>query len=263
MNADYHVHTNYSDDSTVLMEDMIQHGIDIGLDEICFTEHVDYGTKTDLNCDYEKYFEELFILKHTYQNQISIKAGMEFGIQTHTIDKFEEDFKKYPFDFIILSNHQIDDKEFWKFEYQDDKTQEEYNKNYYTEILKVVKQYKNYSVLGHLDVIKRYDKEGEYPDEHVLPIIKEIFEQIIKDGKGIEINTASFRYGLSDLTPSRAILKLYKEMGGTIITLGSDTHKLEHLGAHFNEVRKILKEELGFEKYCTFDKMRPIFYIFY
>ena len=81
MNADYHVHTNYSDDSTVLMEDMIQHGIDIGLDEICFTEHVDYGTKTDLNCDYEKYFEELFILKHTYQTLKNNRADPHPNIE--------------------------------------------------------------------------------------------------------------------------------------------------------------------------------------
>ena len=54
MLADYHVHTYYSDDSTCPMEDMVLQGLRCGLDEISFTEHVDYGIKTDLNCDYEK-----------------------------------------------------------------------------------------------------------------------------------------------------------------------------------------------------------------
>ena len=94
MKADYHVHTNYSDDSTELMEDVVKHAIKLKFNEIAFTEHVDYGVKTDLNCNYEEYFKELFKLKEIYKNEITIKAGMEFGMQVHTIDKYEEDFNK-------------------------------------------------------------------------------------------------------------------------------------------------------------------------
>ena len=49
--ADYHVHTQFSDDSETPMEDAVLHAIAVGLGEICFTEHIDYGVKTDLNCD--------------------------------------------------------------------------------------------------------------------------------------------------------------------------------------------------------------------
>ena len=82
---------------------------------------------------------------------------------------------------------------------------------------------------------------------------------MIADGKGIEVNTSSHRYGLNDLTPSRDILKLYKELGGEVITIGSDTHKHEHLGAYILETKKELKK-LGFQYYCTFDQMKPIFH---
>ncbi|MNI86640.1 Histidinol-phosphatase [compost metagenome] len=122
-----------------------------------------------------------------------------------------------------------------------------------------MKNYDDYSVLGHLDMIKRYDNEGEYPFEKVKHIIKEILSLAIKNGKGIEVNTSSFRYALNDLTPSRDILRLYKELGGTIITIGSDAHKEEHLGAKISYVKEELKK-LGFNSFCTFDKMKPIFH---
>lgn len=69
---------------------------------------------------------------------------------------------------------------------------------------------------------------------------------MIQDGKGIEINTSSHRYGLKDSTPSKDILKLYKELGGKIITIGSDSHKPEHLGAYIDEAKELLKE-IGFD----------------
>ncbi len=61
------------------------------------------------------------------------------------------------------------------------------------------------------------------------------------------------------MTPSRSILKLYRELGGEILTIGSDSHKPEHLGAYIAETREELKN-LGFEYFCTFESMRPIFH---
>ncbi|GKU24279.1 histidinol-phosphatase HisJ family protein [Clostridium folliculivorans] len=259
MLADYHMHTSFSDDSDYEMEDAVKKSIAIGLDEICFTEHVDHGVKTDLNCDYEKYVEEFKRCKEKYKDQIAIKLGIEFGMQVHTIDQFQKDFDKYDFDFVILSCHQIDDKEFWTYDFQKGKTQQEYNEKYYEEILKVMKNYDNYSILGHLDMIKRYDEEGEYPFEKVKDIITEILKLAIEKGKGIEVNTSSFRYGLNDLTPSRDILRLYKDLGGNIITIGSDTHEDKHVGHKIDYIKGELKK-IGFTKFCTFEKMKPTFH---
>lgn len=272
MFCDYHVHTDFSDDSIYLMEDVIKDAIEMKMEEICFTDHVDYGIKKDwdegdieyregmpiANVDYPKYFAEINRLKTKYP-QITIKQGMEFGVQVHTIDKYQKLFDQYDFDFIIMSCHQVEDKEFWTQDFQRGRSQKEYNERYYQEVLDTVNNYKDYSVLGHLDLITRYDEAGIYPFENIKPIITEILKQVIKDGKGIEINTSSHRYGLKDLTPSRDILKLYHELGGKIVTIGSDSHKKEHLGAYIEETKAILKE-LGFEYYCTFDKMQPIYH---
>ena len=82
---------------------------------------------------------------------------------------------------------------------------------------------------------------------------------VIEDGKGIEVKTSSHRYGLKDMTPSLDILKLYKELGGKIITIGSDSHQKEHLGAYIEETKDVLRN-LGYSYYCTFDHMKPLFH---
>ncbi len=274
MFADYHIHTEFSDDSIYPMEEVIKDAIDLKLDEICFTDHVDYGIKRDwdsgsgipyrsgkllANVDYPLYAASIQEYKGIYSDKISIKMGMEFGMQSHTISEYEILFDKYDFDFIILSVHQIENKEFWSQEFQRGKPQHEYNERYYMELLELVKRYKDYSVLGHLDLIARYDIFDCYPFEKIEPIVREILKIVIADGKGIEVNTSSHRYGVEDLTPSRDILKLYKELGGRIITIGSDSHEKEHLGAYIKDTQKELLE-LGFKEYCTFNKMKAIYH---
>ncbi len=281
MKADYHVHTEFSDDSVYPMEDVVKDAIAMELDELCFTDHVDYGIKNDwddgteikyrsgipgepenepiMNVNYPVYYETYKRLQKEYGDKISLKLGMEFGMQAHTIEKYEKLFARYPFDFIILSVHQVEDKEFWTQDFQRGRTQKEYNERYYEELLYLVQNYHHYSVLGHMDLIVRYDKEGIYPFEKLKPILTEILKIVIADGKGIEVNTSSHRYGLKDLTPSRDILRLYRELGGRIITIGSDSHKKEHLGAYIEETKQELKS-LGYKEYCTFDKMKPIYH---
>ena len=125
MFTDYHVHTCYSDDSEYLMEDVVRDAIALGMREICFTDHVDYGIKRDwddprgiiyrkggpgepdrmavANVDYPRYAAEIASLQEKYREQITIKMGMEFGMQQHTVLQYERLFASYPFDFIILS----------------------------------------------------------------------------------------------------------------------------------------------------------------
>ncbi len=274
MFADYHVHTAFSDDSTYPMVNVIKDAIRMGMDEICITDHVDYGIKVDrnsgqrieyrngdplANVDYPQYMAALNQMQRHYGDRIKIKIGMEFGVQQHTVLQYEVLFRQYNFDFIILSVHQINDKEFWTQDFQRGKTQKMYNEQYYEELLNLVKKFKNYSVLGHMDLIARYDNAGTYPFEKVKPIITEILKIVIADGKGIELNTSSHRYNLNNSMPCMDILKLYKKLGGEIITIGSDSHKPEHLGTYFKEAESLLSE-LGFHNFCTYNKMQPTFH---
>lgn len=271
MRVDYHIHSAFSHDSNYPMERILQDAIACGMDEICFTEHVDYGVKDDWDCghpfverngyvmynaNYPVYLARLRELQAKYAGKITAKAGLEYGVQVQTIPQYEVLYKKYPLDFILLSIHQIENKEFWTQAYQHEHTQKEYNERYYQELLNVVRQFKHYSVLAHMDLIVRYDKQGRYPFEVVKPYVAEILKTVIADGKGIELNTSSHRYGLDDTTPSGDILRLYRDLGGELLTIGSDTHRSGQVGGYFDEACALLKG-YGFRYFCTYDAMKP------
>ncbi|MDO5108476.1 MAG: histidinol-phosphatase HisJ family protein [Erysipelotrichaceae bacterium] len=286
MRADYHLHCEFSDDSRERMETQIERAIELKLDEICFTDHVDYGIKKDwsegnivwrggdamssgiegkdplANVNYPEYFSKIDRMRETYKGQIVIKKGLEFGIQSITADQFRELYNKYQdeLDFVLFSMHQVNNLEFWTQDFQRGKTQKEYNEEYYREIYETMKIFKDYSVLAHLDLIVRYDNNGVYPFENVKDMIAEILKLAIADGKGIELNTSSWKYGLADTQPSRAILKLYKDLGGRILTAGSDAHVAKMLADHLDEGYRILRDEIGFKEICTFEKMQPVFH---
>ena len=286
MRADYHLHCEFSDDSRETMDKQIERAIELKLDEICFTDHVDYGIKKDwdegdivwrggdgvgtsvtdmdpcANVNYPEYFSKIDRMRETYKGKIVIKKGLEFGIQTVTLDKFENLYAKYrdQLDFVLLSMHQVDNLEFWTQDFQRNRTQKEYNEKYYQEIYDVMKAFKNYSVLAHLDLLVRYDPAGRYPFENVKDMVAEILKLAIKDGKGIELNTSSWHYGLDDIQPSRDIWRLYKDLGGKILTIGSDAHNTKFLADHLEDGMAILRDELGFTEFCTFDHMTPVFH---
>ena len=285
MYADYHLHCEYSDDSNEPMENQIQEAITLGLDEMCFTDHVDYGIKRDwddpegiiirhaiehgkevdlvlANVNYPKYFEALNMYQKKYASSISIKKGLEFGIQSITVDAYGKLYASYQddLDFVLFSMHQVNNLEFWTQDFQKEKTQKQYNDEYYKEIYQTMQIFHHYSCLAHLDLLARYDENGIYPFENEKDIIAEILKYAIRDGKGIEINTSSWKYGLKDTQPSRAILKLYKDLGGKIITVGSDAHETKYLASHIKDAYAILKNEIGINEICTFDHMQPIFH---
>ena len=259
MIANYHMHTSYSDDSVFEMEDVVKTAISCGLDEICITDHIDCVAGIEPCFPYKAYESDFLKCKEKYGNKINLKLGIEFGMQHTTVPVFEKIFANANFDFVLMSCHLIDNKWFWSQEFQRGKTQEEYNIQYYEEILRLVNMYDNYSVLGHLDVIRRYDNHGVFPFEKAKPIVEEILKRVISQGKGIELNTSCFRYQIGDLTPSRDILKLYKELGGEIITIGTDSHRREHVDCDLIRGRNELIA-LGYSKFCTFDGMKPKFH---
>ena len=285
MRADYHVHSEFSDDSREYMEAQIERAIELGLEEICFTDHVDYGIKKDweegnivwrgadlmsddrmvrnplANVNYPEYFGKLLRMQETYRDRITVRRGLEFGIQSITVPQFERLYEKWQdeLDFVLLSMHQVDNREFWTQDFQQGRSQQEYNEIYYREIRKVMDMFDHYDVLAHLDLIVRYDKQGIYPFEKVEDLIAEILKMAIRKGKGIELNTSSWHYGLSDTQPSRRILKLYRDLGGRIITVGSDAHSTRYLADHLDDAYQILKD-LGFKEICTFDRRQPVFH---
>lgn len=257
---DYHMHSHFSADCSVSMEDMVVGAIQKGLKEICFTEHIDYDYPDEtivFEFDLQEYEETLQQLQQKYEGQITIRKGIEIGVQPHLLHRYEKLIADEAFDFIICSMHTTEKKSLHYKEIFTGRTIEDAYKIYYDELLYCVKNFKQFNVLGHVDLVKRYSEEQ--PKANFHDELTAIFNEIIPAGKGIELNTSGVRYGLPHAMPSDDVLKLYKECGGEIITLGSDAHRVSELAFQFRESLELL-QSIGFKHIATFDQQQPTFH---
>ena len=166
---------------------------------------------------------------------------------------------KNSFDFVIGSVHLIDGKDPYTERkcFPEDKIL--YRKGF-EQILECINKNMDFDVLGHMDYVVRYgrEKEKSYFYRGYMEVADEIMRSLIVQGKGIELNTAGFKYGLSFAHPHPEILKRYKELGGEIITIGSDAHKPEHIAYDFDRGKEVLAG-CGFKYYTEFKERKPIF----
>lgn len=262
--ADFHVHSDFSIDCTVKAERQIERAIDLGLDYICITDHCDMNKCKEKEhlFDIETYVGKISELKEKYKKQITVLCGVEMGLQPALKARIDDYINSYNFDFIIGSSHAVKgiDVGYDLDVYFSCKSEKEAYREYFEAILENVKAFSNYNVYGHLDFVVRYGpNKNKYFDFNDY---KDVFEQLLKiiieNGKGIEINTAGLRKNLGYPHPHKDILKLYKDLGGEIITIGSDAHLVEHVGCDFEEIPALLKS-LGFKYYAVFEKQKTKF----
>ena len=261
--ADYHLHTDFSADCEIPMENMIRAAVRKGLREIACTDHVDYDFPSDgpeFMVDYDKYLPTFNQLKKQYRRNIDLVLGVEIGCQPHTAHLADKLVKSQPFDFVICSTHAVDRQNCSNGEYFTGKNQQSAYQGYLEGVLANVSTFQNYDVCGHLDFIVRY---GDYQHKSLVlanhhEVVDAILKQIITTGHGIEVNTAGYRYGLNQTHPSLEIVKRYRELGGEIITMGSDAHQASHVGANLEIAREILLAA-GFKNYTVFRARQPYF----
>lgn len=258
---DYHLHSNFSGDCYEGMEDVIKQAILLKGKELCFTDHLDYDYPTDeidFQFDQEGFEETFYGLKEKYKNQIILKKGIELGLQKHLSKTCNEFLESYKPDFVIASFHVAARLDLFNGDFYKDKTPEEAWHLYFDEVYETLTNFKNYSVVGHLDIPKRYDeKVRALPLELYKEKVIRVLDLIIKDNKGIEVNTSGLRTELKETLPSREILELYYSRGGKYITIGSDAHTKEDI---YKNYKKTLRElhDIGFEEITRFEKMKAI-----
>lgn len=260
INADQHVHTNISHDGISSMTDYISVAKSKDITEITFTEHYDVykGLKTNLKTlDVDIYKNEYLKLK----SDLQINFGIEIGLQPDIYSQIYTLINKYDFDFIIGSSHITTKKDIAKDKsFFENLSQQETYLKYFREVLENIKLYKNeYDVYGHIDYICRY---GPYLERKINykefnDILDEILINLIKNVKGLEVNTSGYRY-VGNIHPNIEILKRYKELGGKIITIGSDAHKAADLGYNFDKVKEILLT-IGFNEIAIYHNRIPEF----
>ena len=271
--ADMHMHTWFSTDSDACPCDMADEAVRKGLKTICFTDHFD---KDDLEWgeegifDVDAYFVEMQKLQEEYAGKLNIRIGIELGLRTYLKDYYEELTKKYPFDFVIGSVHNVPYKKDAEGNilYTDpaaeklftDRTDKEAYRLMMETTLENVRTSDCFQTLGHLDYVVRYGKsrEKEYSYTDYADIIDEILKLLIEKEKGLEVNSAGLKYGLPFAHPHPDVLKRYRELGGEIITIGADAHKPEHIAYDFAKAEEILKS-CGFKYYTEFFEQKPVF----
>lgn len=145
-------------------------------------------------------------------------------------------------------------------EFFEGKTDTQAFKEMMDETIKNIQLYTDYDSLGHLDYIVRYgrNREKEYSYQKYRDEIDFILKYLIEHGKGLEVNTAGLKYGLPFAHPHPDIIKRYVQLGGEIITIGSDAHRPEHVAYDFEKVKPLLAE-CGVKYFTKFKERKPIF----
>ncbi len=262
---DYHMHSQFSADSEMTLDEICQTALEIGLDEIAVTDHHDIDYQDDsieFLIDKEEYLAEIEKYQNKYQGQLKIKKGIEMGLQLHILDECDN-YVDDDFDFVIASFHTADKADLHNGDFFKDYNQWESYQRYLETVLAGIKNYDNYSVLGHLDLIRRYGDFATQPDlmenEDTAALIVEILKTLIKKNKGLEVNTSGFRIDGINPMPTFKILELYYELGGRILTIGSDSHQTKRLADKFEFTINKLKE-IGFKELSTFTDMEAEFW---
>ena len=257
---DYHMHTVVSFDGRDRGIQMAQAAKNAGLKEICFTDHLDYdplGKMGILAFDTAAYNAEYDDLELP---GLKIRRGMEFGMTVDNRALFKEDLQRRPFDFVLGSIHFVDDLDVYFAEYWNGKTVFEAERRYLEATLDCVRLHDDFDVLAHLTYIGKttaHHAPRAVPFDEHREIIDEILKVLADKGKGMELNTSGLdRCG--GFLPTADYFRRFKELGGQIITIGSDAHSASRVGQYSFDACEIFKDIFGYV--CTFENRQPIFH---
>lgn len=247
------------------MAQMAKAAVDHGLQEICVTDHLDtiqwgtYAPRTDF--PWPEALRQAEEARRLWGDRLTIRLGAELGEAVLSFDRAEQMLSEAPkLDFVIGSVHMASQRFGHMDLYYLPKADIDYYQamiaDYLDDVLTLVRWGK-FQVLGHLTLPLRYIRKnaGLTMDFSAhLDRVEEIFRCIIPRGIGIECNTNRGDIPL----PDRDILRLYRKMGGEIITIGSDAHSTEYVGCRAAETQQLLGE-CGFRYFNTFTLGVPEF----
>ena len=229
---DYHMHTRVSFDGHDTGLQMATAAKERGLKEICFTDHLDYdplGKMGVMAFDTNAYNAEYSDLEIP---GLKIRRGVEFGMTVDNREQFRLDLQRRPFDFVLGSIHFVDDLDVYYEDYWQDKTVFQAERRYLEATLDCVRLHEDFDVLAHLTYIaKTHCHPAPRPvpfDEH-RELIDEILKVLVQKGKGMEMNSSGVdRCG--GFLPTQGYFRRFKELGGQIVTIGSDAHQHHRVG---------------------------------
>ncbi len=256
---DYHLHSSVSFDSECDANKIVEAAENRGLKEICFTDHYDFNDDPQKQHDIFDIEQYRKVYDNVRSNKVVIRRGVEFGLTHWNQNELKNLLSQYDFDFVIGSVHFAGGydpyfEEFW--------THNGINKGfekYLLQTLNCVKNQTDFDVLGHINYVCKssYNPTKEplrYKD--YSDICDEIMKTLAENGKGMEINTSGMdRVG--EPLPSYDFIKRFKELGGEIITVGSDSHDGLRVGQYISDALDVAKDVFGYV--CTFENRKVKF----
>lgn len=227
---DSHSHTSFSADSDMTAEDALKAARARGLG-IVFTEHldVDFPGELDFSFDPAAYWKQYEPLRGD-----NLHLGIEVGMQAGTAEASRAFVTRAPFDFVIGSVHLLRGIDIYEKECFEGREKDELYREYFRTMAEMIACHDFIDVLGHIDYIARtapYKNPelsyGAFADE-----IDAVLRTAVAQGVVLELNTRRLgsRRALKELAP---IYARYRELGGKYVTLGSDAHGADAIGANF------------------------------
>lgn len=257
---DCHIHSSLSADCDVSMINMAQAARIAGLKEICFTEHIDLNMLEgpDFSVDFNAYALALAEARRAFPD-LAIRMGIEAGLDIDTTPQILAMLENQPLDYVIGSQHVV----FGHDPYYEQVWKQYSQYEIFAEYLRIsqesASQIDYFDVLGHIGYISKFcpfeDKLLRYAD--YSDAVDSLLKILIEKGKGIEINTNGL-YMTPSTMPETAIIKRYFDLGGEIVTIGSDAHYETVVGHAVSETINQLKS-IGFRFVCAFEKRQPHF----
>ena len=264
--TDFHTHSNCSVDGTASMYEMASAGAQKGISIMCVTDHVDidnfetgnrqpdcFGHWGKMQSQYADAVERL-------GGCIDFRLGIELGEANHYKEDSLRIAQTKGLDFIIGSLHNVrNTPDFFCIDYKSPEECGNLIDKYIEEHFELVKL-GCFDVLGHIGYTKRYMKRKGFDIglSGFEDRLGELFKLLSESGKGIELNTSGLRDGTGSTFPEKSILKLYREAHGEIITVGSDCHRTEDVGANILDGYELLREA-GFKYFTVFKDRKPEF----
>ena len=267
--TDYHIHSKCSGDGYHTMLEMARASYDRGVRVLCFTDHCDMDEFTTGEPNPGCFSNRESILEMYAQtmaqkpDDMEIYLGLELGEGNHDTD-FAFSVAAMPeLDFILGSLHNLKNTpDFYVYPYKSEAECRDLINTYLDELIDISRM-DFFDVMAHIGYTVRYMRRkgfdgsvsfAEYPEK-----IDVLLRNLIERGKGIEINCAGFRDPIVGGTvPTLDVLRRYRELGGEIITVGSDAHKLKDAGVGLREGFDVL-HELGYKYVTVYKKRKPEF----
>ena len=268
---DNHNHSQFSfDGKRSSVEQASLAAIGKGLSGIAFTDHCDFFVP-EMKAQYENLVPETFDIAEQQgeidrvrslvgEGRLTILKGIEVGMHENHHDDIRRLLSGNSFDQIIASVHYLDSVDPYYGGYYDGKDWKRAYGLYLETILQEMTWLRDFDIMGHYDYIVRY---APYPQtclryRDFSDILDEMFRYLIHEGKALEINTKSYQdYNGRSVTQDPEVLKRYRELGGEIVSLGSDSHEPGRVGHEFCRFAAQLKS-LGFRWTAHYEKRKLV-----